>query len=350
MTMLRQLTWGLLATGALTLTACSEQAVAPNDGPVSGEMLAAKGGGGKPGGGGGGGGGGGTVASAEIAFHYNGALWVMNADGTARTALLTNGCSTTSSSWAPVGNGTTAAPFRILNWGNCASEAFTLADVDTTGGSVHVRNIQHIHIAGDWWDTGNAGSPHYGQPAWKPGSGDDIVLSASWQADPVTNEWVSALYIFATTELPNPTPQLLYQAPSGCTDAVRPAWSPDGAAIAFVEACGAAGDGIKVLDRATGGVTTVLASGVLDGFGPLDWSPSGEQLAFSAGGSVYTLRLTPGATPVRVASGFGASWSPGATDGRLAFNTTRRSKVSVIDFLTGNTTSLGSGEQAAWRR
>ena len=205
MTMLRQLTWGLLATGALTLMACSEQAVAPNDGPVSGDMLAAKGGGGKPGGGGGGGGGGGTVASAEIAFHYNGTLYVMNADGAARTALLTNGCSTSSSSWAPVGNGTTAAPFRILNWGNCASEAFTVADVDTTGGSVHVRNIQHIHIAGDWWDTGNAGSPHYGQPAWKPGTGDEVVMSAWYQANAQTNEWVSALYIFAASDLPNPT-------------------------------------------------------------------------------------------------------------------------------------------------
>ena len=94
----------------------------------------------------------------------------------------------------------------------------------------------------------------------------------------------------------------------------------------------------------------MLASGVLDGFGPLDWSPSGEQLAFSAGGSVYTLRLTPGAAPERVASRFGASWSPGATDGRLAFNTTKRSKVSVIHFVSGNTTSLASGEQPAWRR
>jgi dipeptidyl aminopeptidase/acylaminoacyl peptidase len=274
----------------------------------------------------------------------------MNADGAARTALLTNGCSTSSSSWAPFGNGTTAAPFRVLNVGICNSEAFAVADVDTAGGAIHARNVQHVHFAGDWWATQDPTARHYGQPAWKPGAGDEIVLAASWQSNPATNEWVSALYIFATTELPNPTPQLLYQAPSGCTDAVRPAWSPDGTSIAFVESCGAAGDGIKVLDRATGGVTTALLHGTLGGFGPLDWSPSGERLGFSAGGSVYTLRLTPGSAPERIASGFGASWSSDAADSRLAFNTTKRSKVSVIDFVTGNTTSLGSGEQPAWRR
>ena len=290
------------------------------------------------------------AASAEIAFHYNGSLWAMNADGAGRTELLSNGCSTSSSSWAPLGNGTTAAPFRLLNWGNCGAEAFTVADVDTTGGSIHVRNIQHIHIAGDWWDTGDAGSPHYGQPAWKPGTGDEVALTASWQADPATNEWVSALYIFATTELPNPAPALLYRPAAGCTDAVNPAWSPDGGSIAFVVSCGAAGDAIKVLDRATGGVTSVLPAGTLDGFGPLDWSPSGEHLAFSAGGSVYTLRLVPGSAPVRVASGFGASWAPGAADARLAFNTTKRSKVSIVDLASGGTTALGSGEQPAWRR
>ncbi len=249
MTMLRQLTWGLLATGALTLMACSEQAVAPNDGPVSGDMLAAKGGGGKPGGGGGGGGGGGTVASAEIAFHYNGTLWVMNADGCrtdrpARQRLF--------HVELVVGAGRqrhdrSAVPYP--QWGICdpkrspspmwirLADRFTSATSSTFTSPV-TGGTQAIRVA-----------RHYGQPAWKPGAGDEIVLSASWQSNPVTNEWVSALYIFATTELPNPTPQLLYQAPSGCTDAVRPAWSPDGGSIAFVESCGAAGAGIEVLDR-----------------------------------------------------------------------------------------------------
>ncbi len=44
MTILRQFTWALLATGALTLTACSEQAVAPSDAVAGGDLLAAKGG------------------------------------------------------------------------------------------------------------------------------------------------------------------------------------------------------------------------------------------------------------------------------------------------------------------
>lgn len=51
MTMLRQFTWALLATGAMTLTACSEQVVEPNGSHTVGDALSAKGGNGKGGGG-----------------------------------------------------------------------------------------------------------------------------------------------------------------------------------------------------------------------------------------------------------------------------------------------------------
>ena len=49
-----------------------------------------------------------------------------------------------------------------------------------------------------------------------------------------------------------------------------PAWNPDGTAIAFFEACESLGWGIKALDRSGG---------------TLDWSRSGERLAFHAEGA-----------------------------------------------------------------
>jgi hypothetical protein len=346
MTTPQRSTRALLALGVLALFACSEQATNPNPALLIGEPQSGKGGGGKPGGGGGGGG---PAPAAEIAFHDNGSLWVMNADGSGRTQLYSNSCSTSISSWAPFGDGTAATPFRILNWGSCAPEAFIVADVDTAGGSIHVRNVQPIHIAGDWWDTQEASAPHYGQPAWKPETGDEIVLAASWQANPETNEWVSALYVFPTSELPDPAPQLLYQPPPGCPDASYPAWSPDGNSIAFVENCEVGGQAIRAIDRATGTVTTLLSFGVLDGIGTIDWSSSGASIAFSAGQSAYTLRLMPGAAPQLIGSGFGVSWSPDPADSRLAFNSSGKNKIKILNFGTGQVTTLGSGRQPDWR-
>jgi len=347
-TTLPRSTWALLALGALTMAACSDQAVEPNGSHIAGDALSAKGGGGKPGGGGGKpGGGGGSPPAAEIAFHNNGSLWVMNADGSGRVELLPNDCSHSSSSWAPFGNGTAAAPFRIITSSVCGP--MVVADVDTAGGSVNVSNVQQIHIAGDWWDTQEAGSPHYGEPAWAPGTGGEIVLTASWQANAATNEWVSALYVIATSELPNPTSQMLYQPPPGCSDAVYPAWSPDATTIAFVENCEAGGMGIRALDRATETVTDLLELGVLDGIGGIDWSRSGKRLAFSAGQRFYTLLLRTG-EHTEEGSGFGASWSPDVTDSQLAFNTSGKRRIKIIDFATGNLTTLGNGESPEWRR
>ena len=279
----------------------------------------------------------------------NGSLLVINADGSGRVAILANDCSHSMSSWAPFGDGTTATPFRIINWGTFAScGPGVVADVDTVGGSIQVGNILELNIAGSYWDTQVWGDPVYGQPDWSPGTGAEIALEASWIADAATGEWVSALYVISTSEIPNPTPQLLYQPPAGC-DAVAPAWNPNGTTIAFVEICETGGMRIKALDRTTGNVTTVLPSGSFSGVvGGLDWSPSGERLAFDVDHTVYTLLLDTG-EHAEVGAGQGESWSPDDTDSRLAFNSSGRRKVKIIDFTTGKVTTLGNGELPDWR-
>jgi hypothetical protein len=339
MTMLQRLMPVSAVAVAFLLLGCEDLPTADTLGDAQDELLLKKGGGGKPG----------APADPVLAFHLNGAMWVMNDDGSNRTQLVQNDCSHSESSWAPTGDGTAADPYRIINSGTFAScGPGIVADVDTEGGSVHVTNVQPLDIAGSYWDTQVWGDPVYGSPAWQPGAGTEIALTASWLADPTTNEWVDALYVILTSEIPNPTPQLLYQPPTGC-GVGETAWSPDGTAIAFFESCDPGGSGIKVLERATGILTTLLPFGVLSAFAGLDWSRSGGQLAFGADGMVYTLRLGTEA-PQLIASGLGASWSPDTSDTRLAFNTWNKRKVRIIDFATGSVTTLGNGELPDWRR
>ncbi len=347
MTMSLRPTWTLLAVGALALAACSEEVAGPETATTPDTPMLAKGGGGKPGGGGGGGGGGPTP-TAEIAFHYNGAVWAMNADGSNRTELLTNGCAHSYTSWAPSGSGASSSPFHFINFSICGP--MTIADVDTVGGSVHVGNVQQLHLVGDVYDTGISGAPLYGYPAWSPGNGAEIALTGSWQADPVTNEWRDALYIIAAGDLPNPTPQLLYEPPAGC-GLNGAAWSPDGGMVAWPENCGTGGWAIKAISRATGTVTTLLPAGTLDASGGLTWSRSGDQLAFTTSDQwVYALRLEPGAVPVVVERGLGPSWSPDPQDSQLIFTTSgAKRKLRIFDFTTGTGTTFGNGEFPVWR-
>jgi len=90
---------------------------------------------------------------------------------------------------------------------------------------------------------------------------------------------------------------------------LRPAWSPDGARIAF-------GDGdLEVVDPASGARTVVAAGG-----GDPAWSPDGRRLAFVRGGQVWTAQAD-GSNVVDVGAGEDPSWSPAgdqfAVDRRL---------------------------------
>jgi len=51
-----------------------------------------------------------------------------------------------------------------------------------------------------------------------------------------------------------------------------------------------------------------------------------------------------------VEAGLGVSWSPDGTDSRLAFNSSEKRKVKIIDFATKNVTTLANGKLPDWRR
>ena len=309
--------------------------------------------GGKPGGGGGGGE---TAVNPEIAFHLDGGLWVMNADGTNRAEILQNDCSHSESSWAPTGEGTAADPYRIINWGTFPScGPGIVADVDTVGGSVHVGDVQTLHIAGSYWDTQVWGDPAYGNPEWSPGTGAEIALSASWLADPSTNEWNSAIYVIAVADLPSPTPELVYLPPPGC-EVVNPTWNQTASEVAFREVCDPDGERILSVDRGSGAVSIVVPFGVFDGMGPIEWANTMDVLAVTALGpasrgkgeeyTVFSVDVPAGA-PQFVGYGLGPTWAP--DDSRVAFHYGSKRKIKRADASGGNETTLGSGELPAWR-
>lgn len=193
------------------------------------------------------------------------------------------------------------------------------------------------------WNDPAAPVTHY-SPVWSP-MGDEIV------AYNVANSGGGLISIPAG----GGPPSVIYSPPSGLY-ATYPAWSPDGAYIAFAETDLNVGgtNSIKILDRATGLTTTV--------FGPqannvqfLDWARTQNVLAFSTwaaqGRSVYTLSLTPGSTPQLIATnGMSPSWSP--DDSKIIFQKTSGSGgVYSVTVTTGAVQQIaGKGSYPDRRR
>jgi hypothetical protein len=112
-----------------------------------------------------------------------------------------------------------------------------------------------------------------------------------------------------------------------------PAWSPDGARLAYVT---------------RGDLWTADADGthaariVADGDQP-SWSPNGRRLAFTRDGAVYTVRVD-GLDERRLASGAHPAWSP---DGRrIAFD--RDGRVLSVRWYGGGLRDAGAGTDPAY--
>jgi hypothetical protein len=282
----------------------------------------------------------------------------MNADGARQTLLIPTPAATPS--WAGDGDGSLSSPYRIVYVASVSGCASAILQLDTVGGSPRV-------VANDPLDVVNSEGTDLWTcaPQWSPVA--DEIAFAGYRDD---DQGPDGLYLVAAA---GGQAELLYD-PGPRRTVFWSAWSPDGTAIAFEERswdnCQVVGtmgcSWIRILNRVTGDVTTVIDSSEFRGVNALDWSPAGDELVVEVNRfvrmrgknveSVEELTRFPlvkdgngnyirgSGAPVVVASDqYRPSWSP---DGlKIAAN-----GVVVIDVLTGQSQSLASGIFPDWRR
>jgi len=214
--------------------------------------------------------------SPVIAFAEGGALWVSNADGSGETFVPTgNAASVWHHSWAPGGDGE-IEPYKLV-----FESDFVLYTVEvwTTSGTLSFGQAQPINLPTE------ARAPDWGS------SGEILYLARA--PSPPSDQLHWAIYVISDTELPNPTPTQVYVASVGITEAnyhsvYEATWNPAGDAIAFVEEDEVQPytweHALRVVDRATGIVSTVFDYGSFSGAGwGMDWSAteSANALAYA---------------------------------------------------------------------
>jgi Tol biopolymer transport system component len=135
---------------------------------------------------------------------------------------------------------------------------------------------------------------------WSPVA-DEIVI--------VSNEATDELQVVPAT---GGTPTTIYTAAAG-EDIRYPTWSPDGTQVALRHRDTGGTYSIKVIDSATGTVTATLASGYTAS--GLEWAKTQNQVAFAAGGMVYTVDVATDTVTAITEGGF-PTWS--SDDGKIA--------------------------------
>ena len=254
-------------------------------------------------------------------------LWVMNADGSNQTQITTVVASL--ASWAPFGDGTAGNPYAIVfQTSGCQLARVNVAVVN---GVPQGSGLQTLSVPASVCPL---------DPAWSP-QGDTVAFSGGSSSPNATSS------LWLTPASGGGTAVAIYTAPSG--SAVKwSAWRSDASQIAFVEQDATGNRSIKVLNRVTSAVTTVLAPGVLAAPRFIDWARTKDVLAFDAQGprqdSLYTLDLSSG-TLTQLVPGVFPTWSP--DDSKLAFCC-----INLVDPATKTVTTLArnAGTWPDWRR
>jgi Tol biopolymer transport system component len=243
----------------------------------------------------------------------------MNADGTNLKTLSFSG---TIPAWSPDGRqialytGPYAQPWGI-----------SVADISVVNGVPKASNIRFL-VAGM-------------RQEWSP-LGDEIAYG---------NQTENQILVVPAT---GGTPTALYTVPSGTAIVRDPTWKSDGSKIAFVEITFPPGVPsqffLKVLDRASGVVSTVLSTGHDYLFNP-EWSRTSDVLAYERyiGGieKIYTLNLSTGATSF-IVDGYYPSWSP--DDSKLVYSTGSAIKTITLATRAVKLLKTSTGSFLAWKR
>jgi len=218
---------------------------------------------------------------------------VMDADGGNQTVVYTAVGPMIHPTWAPGGN---AIAF-LKNYTELWRIDVTVVDGVPRGGNPK-RILAESSIG------------MINKPQWSP-DGDEIFYTAPGDD----------YYELRAVSADGGTPRVVYDPPDRGLG--RPSFSPDGDRIAFTMGGGFSTNGIQILDLGTGEVTTVL-SGWTDGFKDLDWSHTGDTIAFidsdegpdrdhKRGGRLYTIDLDSGDLTYHFEGAEELTWLPDVT-------------------------------------
>lgn len=279
-----------------------------------------------------------------IAFHRDGAIWLMNDDGTGQRALQYG----MQPAWSP--DGTRLA----YNGGG--------QDTRENIGLIDVRNGYTVELTNDGFNRWPTFSPNGKKIAYA--SNDDIwVMDAEDGANKTRLTFLRDTENGATAPSYSPDgsrlafgtfrgdvyvmnadgsggPQVVAYSGAGNAD---PAWSPDGTKLSYISGW----DDIMYVPVNAGGTfgtpSRLAGSGeFVDG---QSWSPDGNELAYSADGQIIVKNLTTGQIDV-IASGYEPAWEPAAApadpDGTTPSGANITVDLGVVTVNFGNVTSPGT--------
>jgi hypothetical protein len=290
-----------------------------------------------------------------IAFHRDGEIWLMNADGTGQRALqeghqpawspdgtrLASNCSIGDYSGAicliDVRNGyTIGLTERELNaWPTFSPNGKKIAysnglDIWGMDAEDGANKTQLTFVGDPWttWATAASYSPDGSRIAFAVNEGHVYVMNADGSG----------------------VPQLVARSGTGYpwTDSIPPpAWSPDGTRLSFI-VWNALTDNFEIRYSAIHTDGTFSAPSWLAGSGFVDghsWSPDGNKLAYGEDGQIIVKNLTTGHIDV-IASGYQPAWEPAAApadpDGTTPAGANVTVDLGAVTVTFSNVTSPGT--------
>ena len=149
-----------------------------------------------------------------------------------------------------------------------------------------------------------------GQPAYSP---DGSLIAFDYGGGTTPTGWG----IWDMTSTGADPRQITQESQTVAGNDTTPAWSPDGAQIAFVR-----NSDLYVMNADGSGVTNLTSAFAIGVLEP-EWSPRGDLIAFSAGADIYVMGPTGAPAPQRLTFAVGnqnyPSWSPDGSAIAYAF-------------------------------